>query len=49
MNPKPYLEVQGHLVSRFIMGIIRLTIWVIGVLTYLPSPPDPPSTGDVQF
>ena len=39
-----YLEVQGNLVSKLIMGITRVTIWVIGVyLTYLVSPPDPPS------
>ena len=39
-----YLEGQGDLVSRLIMGIIRVTIWVIGVinLLYLLSPPDPP-------
>ena len=39
-----YLEGQGDLVSGLIMGITRVTIWVIGVhLTYLVSPPDPPS------
>ena len=27
-----YLESQGDLVSRLIMGIIRGTIWVIGVI-----------------
>ena len=25
------------------MGINRVTIWVMGLLTYLLSPPDPPS------
>ena len=31
------------------MGIHRVTIWVIGVLTYLLSPPDPPSKHDPQY
>ena len=38
-----YLEGQGDLVSRLTMGIIGVTIWVLGLLTYLLSPPDPPS------
>ena len=38
------LEGQGDLVSRLILGIHGLTIWVIGILTYLLSLPDPPST-----
>ena len=38
-----YLEGQGDLVSRFIMGIIGVTLWVMGFLTFLLSPPDPPS------
>ena len=31
------------LASRSIMGIIGVSIWVIGVITYVLSPPDPPS------
>ena len=31
-SSKPYLEGQGDLVSRFIMGILRVTIWVIKVI-----------------
>ena len=31
------------LVSRFIRGITRATILVIGAITYFLSPPDPPS------
>ena len=27
------------------MGLIGVLIWVIGLLTYLPSPHDAPSTG----
>ena len=34
------LEGRGDLISRIIMGIIGVTIWVIA---YLVSPPDPPS------
>ena len=34
------MEGQGDLVSRLMMGILRLTI---GVLRVLLSPPDPPS------
>ena len=37
------LEGQGDIRSRLTVGIIRVTIWVIGVLTYLLSSPDPPS------
>ena len=37
--PKPYLEGQGDLVSRLIMGIIRVTIWVIGVINLLTKSP----------
>ena len=33
---KPYLKGQGDLVSGLIMGITRVTIWVIGVIS-LPS------------
>ena len=38
----PYLEGHGDLVSRLIMGIIGVIIWVIGLLSYLLSPHDPP-------
>ena len=39
-NPKDaYLEGQGDLVSRLIMGIIRVTIWVIGVINLLTKFP----------
>ena len=31
-NQKPYLEGQGDLVSRLIMGICKVTIWVIRVI-----------------
>ena len=36
---KYYLEGQGDLVSGLIMGIIRVTIWVIGVITLLTKSP----------
>ena len=39
-----YREGQGNLVSRLLMGISRVVIWVTGLLTYL-SPSDPPSIG----
>ena len=39
LNPKPYLEGQGDLVSRLILGIFRVTIWVIGVLSLLTKSP----------
>ena len=34
-----YLEGQGDLVSSLIMGISRVTIWVIGVITLLTKSP----------
>ena len=39
------MEGQGDLVSRLIAEITRFTIWVMGLLTYLLSPPDAPSRG----
>ena len=40
-----YLGGQGDLVTRLMMVIIGVTIWLVGaILTYLLSPPDPPST-----
>ena len=39
-----YPEGQGDLVSRLIVGIVRVTIWVAEVIDLLTkSPPDPPS------
>ena len=38
-NPKPYLEGQGDLVSRLLMGITGVTIWVMGVLNLLTKSP----------
>ena len=45
------LRVQGlgDLVSRLIMGIIRITIWVIGVINLLIKSPDPPSKFKVEL
>ena len=40
-----YLEGQGDLVGRFIRGITRVLYRLQGLLTYLLSPPDPPSRG----
>ena len=34
-----YLEGQGDLVSRLIMGINRVTIWVIEVINLLTKSP----------
>ena len=34
-----YLEGQGDLVTRLMMGIIGVTIWVIGVYNLLTKPP----------
>ena len=36
---KAYLEGQGDLVSGLIMGMIRATIWVIGVIKPLTKSP----------
>ena len=36
---KPYLEGQGDLVTRLIIGIIGVTIWVIGVINLLTKSP----------
>ena len=38
-NPMYYLEGQGDLVSELIMGIIRVTIWVIWVIKPLTKSP----------
>ena len=38
-----HLEGQGDLASRLIRGIIGLLYRLSGFLTYLVSPPDPPS------
>ena len=44
LNPKLHLEGQGDLVSTLTMGLIGVTIWVMGVLNPLTkSPFDPPS------
>ena len=40
-----YLEGQGDLVSRLIMGISRVTIWVIGIINLLPKSPSPSKYG----
>ena len=39
-----FLEGHGDLISGLIMGIIGVIIWLIGFLTYLLSPHDPPSS-----
>ena len=36
------MEGQGDL-TRLIMGITRVTIWVIRIINLLAKPPDPPS------
>ena len=36
------MEGQRDLVSRRIMGISGVPIWVIGVIAHLLRPPDPP-------
>ena len=38
-----YLGGQGDLVNRLLMGISRVTIWLIGVINLLTKSPDPPS------
>ena len=35
----PYLEGQGDLATRLIMGIIGVTIWVIGIINLLTKSP----------
>ena len=39
LDPKPYLEGHGHLVSSLIVRITRVTIWVIGVIKLLTKFP----------
>ena len=34
-----YLEGQGDSISRLVMGIARVTIWVIGVINLLTKSP----------
>ena len=36
---RPYLEAQGDLVSRLRIGIIGVTIWLIGVISILTESP----------
>ena len=43
-----YLEGQGDVVIRLIMGMHGLTIWVIGVITLLTKSPDPPSRASLR-
>ena len=38
-NIFPYLEGQGDLVGGLIIGISRVTIWVIGVIKLLTKSP----------
>ena len=33
-----YLVGQGDLASRLVMGIIKVTIWVIGIINLLTKP-----------
>ena len=39
--PKPYLEGQGDLVSRLILGITGVSIRIIGVIDLLTKSPGP--------
>ena len=39
-----YWEGHGDVVSRLIMGVIRLLIWLIGAINLLTKSPKPPST-----
>ena len=39
LSKRGYLEGQGDLVSGLIMGITRVTIWVIGVINLLTKSP----------
>ena len=43
-----FLEGHENLVSRFVMGIIGVIIWLIRVINQHTSPPDPPSWGNLQ-
>ena len=36
---RAYLEGQGDLVTRLIMGIIGVTVWVLGVINLLTKSP----------
>ena len=39
-NLGPYLQGQGDFVSRFILGIMRATMWAVGIFNLLLRPPD---------
>ena len=39
MTPLDYLEGQGNLVSRLIRGMIRVALWVFGVINLLSKSP----------
>ena len=40
LNPKPFLAgLMGDLVSRLIMGMTRVVIWVMKVINLLPKSP----------
>ena len=41
--PNDYLEGCGDFVSRLIISLIRVTIWIIGIIILPTRPPDPPS------
>ena len=38
-KPQPYLEGHWDLVTRLIMGLTRVTIWVIGLMNLLTKSP----------
>ena len=40
---RDYLEGRGDLVSRLIMRVTVVIIWLIRVISLLTKPPDPPS------
>ena len=42
-DPTAYLEAHEDLVSRLVMGIIGVIIWVMGVIDLLTKSPDSPS------
>ena len=39
LNANPYLEGHGDLITRLTMGIIGVTMWVIGVINLLSKSP----------
>ena len=47
-RPNLYSQGHGDFVNGLMMGIIVVNMWLMGLLTYLLSPHDPPNSSERQ-